>query len=176
MIFVWCTCVCINVYTCSVQVHEEARGRPLLWFLGHYWPLLHYWHSIYLVCVFRCIYHAINMVEEQKEQESGIRWQAFQLKDQPVTTSSIVRKKESAKTWTDSWEWTLLERLLLQRSLKDRPSTERQWLTPWKQQWVLGTGSWALHSQRRVSAEDNDRRVRYSSAALKWWFHKNCSS
>lgn len=97
MIFVWCTYVCINVYTCSVQVHEETRGRPLLWFLGHYWPLLHYWHSIYLVCVFRCIYHAINMVEEQKEQESGIRWQAFQLKDQPVTTSSIVRKKASAK-------------------------------------------------------------------------------
>lgn len=167
MIFVWCTCVykCVHLFCTGAWGGQRTTSTVILRALLAFTAWLAF--CLFSVCVQM---HVLCHKHGRGAKRTG-KWGQMT----GFSTSSIVRKKASAKTWTDSWEWTLLERLLLQRSLKDKASTERQWLTPWKRQWALVTGSWALHSQRRVSAEDNDGRVRYSSAALKWWFHKNCS-
>lgn len=175
MIFVWCTCVykCVHLFCTGAWGGQRTTSTVIPRALLAFTALL----AFYLFSV--CVQMHIPCHKYGRGAKRTGKWDQMAgfSTEGPTSHNQQHCKEESiSKTWTDSWEWTLLERLLLQRSPKDRPSTERQWLTPWKQQWVLGTGSWALHSQRRVSAEDNDRRVRYSSAALKWWFHKNCSS
>lgn len=142
--------MCINVYTCSVQVHEEARGRPLLWFLRHYWPLLHYWHSIYLVCVQM---HVPCHKHGRGAKRTGKWGQMAGFSTEGSASHNQQHCKEESISKDLNWQLRVnsVGKITSPKITERQAQWERQCLTPWEQQWALVTGSWAL--QRTVTGE-----------------------